>query len=85
MAMLTGVGVSGLAGVGYTLSKIYRQCIGFAKVSKIPQKRGNYGNVWVGPGPTLKNIGESSQNIPMLLIFWGSIPCVFCVYIIKGC
>ena len=25
-------------------------------------------------------MGKSSQNSPTLVIFWGSTPCVFCVY-----
>ena len=29
-----------------------------------------------------KKIGESSQNTPLpVLIFWRSIPCVFCLYV----
>ena len=32
-----------------------------------------------GVGPDLSIFFKLSQNIPMLLIVWGSIPCVFCV------
>ena len=37
---------------------------------------------WVGPGPTrIFFVGKSSQNSPKpVLIFWSSIPCVFCLY-----
>ena len=38
MAMLTGVGISGLAGMGYTINKIYQQYIGLCKVKKKFQK-----------------------------------------------
>ena len=36
----------------------------------------------MGPEVSLgKKIGKSCQNHPILvLIFWGSIPCVFCLY-----
>ena len=37
---------------------------------------------WVGPGLTRFFFGKSSQNSPKpVLIFWSSIPCVFCMHI----
>ena len=42
---------------------------------------------WVQtPGFTLNFFGKSSQNSPKpVLVFWSSIPCVFCLYIAKSC
>ena len=40
------------------------------------------GSEWVGPSLTLNFlVGKSFQNSPKLVvIFWSSIPCVFCLY-----
>ena len=50
--------------------------MGFYRVRKITKKRrDNYGSM--GPGVTREN---KYKNSPMLvLIFWGIIPCVFCL------
>ena len=51
--------------------------------------RDYYGSGWVGPGLTRNFFcGKSSQNSPKpVLIFWSSIPSVFClyIYIAKSC
>ena len=61
-----------------------QQLRGFAKKEKIPKIRDYYGSGWVDPGLTRNCflvVGKSSQNIPKpVLIFWSSIPCVFCLY-----
>ena len=61
------------------------QLRGFAK-KKIQKIRVYYGSGWVGPGVTRNFFGggrgKSSQNSSKpVLIFWSSIPCVFCLYI----
>ena len=54
---------------------------GFAK-KKFQKIRDYYGSGWEGPGLTRIFFGKSSQNSPKpVLIFWSSIPCVFCLYI----
>ena len=56
---------------------------GFEKKRKIPKIRDYYGSGWVGPGLTRNFflLGKSAQNSPKpVLIFWSSIPCVFCLY-----
>ena len=51
---------------------------------KIPKIRDYYGSGWVGPGLTrilFCFVGKSSQDSTKpVLIFWSSIPCVFCLY-----
>ena len=63
-------------------------CKGLCKENKIPKIQDYYGSGWVGPGLTRIFLGgKSSQNSPKsVLIFWSSIPCVFCLHIIaKSC
>ena len=51
------------------------------KTNKITVDVGGWVQVWLK-----KNIGKSSQNNPILvLIYWGSILCVFCLLVITVC
>ena len=54
---------------------------------KIQKIRDYYGSGWLGPCLTRNFVvGKLSQNGPKpVLIFWSSIPCVFCLYFIQGC
>ena len=57
--------------------------LGALQRKKFKKPRDYYGSGWVGPGLTRNGFfGESSQNSPIpVLIYWSSIPCVFCLYI----
>ena len=55
----------------------------FKELCKEKKIRDYYGSGWVvGPGLIRNSFcGKSSQNSPKpVLIFWSSIPCVFCLY-----
>ena len=54
---------------------------GLCKEFCSPNIREYYGSGWVSPGLTLNFLGKSSQNSSKpVLIFWSSIPYVFCLY-----
>ena len=65
-----------------SMYKVYTEqssfCLGcYAKSYKLKKNRDNFGSWRVCP-LTRKKIGKSSKNSPILvLIFWGSIPCVW--------
>ena len=58
------------------------QCLGALQSKKIPKIRVDYESGWVGPGLNRNFVcGKLSKNSPkQVLIFWSSIPCVFCLY-----
>ena len=54
---------------------------GLCKEFFYPKIRVYYGSGWVSPGLSRNFFcGKSSQNSSKPLIFWISIPCVFCLY-----
>ena len=54
---------------------------GLCKEKQIPKIRDYYGS---GSHSEFLLLGKSPQNRPKpVLIFWSSIPCVFCLYIAK--
>ena len=78
------VGIHGYQDTSSVRLKTFRISVGKGLCKeKIQKTRDYYVSVWVGTGLTryFCCCGKSSQNCPKpVVIFWSSIPCVFCMY-----